>query len=186
MLEDFSSNEEQLLEPALNLTVHCCGREFRVLNCYDQKSFIVEERGLNDVPVLKRVPALTLRACLLSNWLVISACEPFGGSLSTFVVLEANVFPVGTHLRQTIFRILPVGCHLRQDLGLVVFSCTVVASIAVSCNKVMMSAVLVPAIGSSSFYGSDIASSTTCASFPDLNSELYPALDLFPIAFNDN
>ncbi|GKB24373.1 hypothetical protein Tco_0863774, partial [Tanacetum coccineum] len=39
--------EEQLLEPALNLTVHCCGREFRVLNCYDQKSFIVEERGLN-------------------------------------------------------------------------------------------------------------------------------------------
>ncbi|GKG19928.1 hypothetical protein Tco_0379729, partial [Tanacetum coccineum] len=39
--------EEQLLEPALNWTVHCCGREFRVLNCYDQKSFIVEERGLN-------------------------------------------------------------------------------------------------------------------------------------------
>ncbi|GJR57409.1 retrovirus-related pol polyprotein from transposon TNT 1-94 [Tanacetum coccineum] len=39
--------EEQLLEPALNVTVHCCGREFRVLNCYDQKSFIVEERGLN-------------------------------------------------------------------------------------------------------------------------------------------
>ncbi|GJW25434.1 reverse transcriptase domain-containing protein [Tanacetum coccineum] len=39
--------EEQLLEPALNLTVHCCGREFRVLNCYDQKSFVVEERGLN-------------------------------------------------------------------------------------------------------------------------------------------
>ncbi|GKC41072.1 hypothetical protein Tco_1053456, partial [Tanacetum coccineum] len=39
--------EEQLLEPALNLIVHCCGREFRVLNCYDQKSFIVEERGLN-------------------------------------------------------------------------------------------------------------------------------------------
>ncbi|GJY67237.1 reverse transcriptase domain-containing protein [Tanacetum coccineum] len=31
--------EEQLLEPALNVTVHCCGREFRVLNCYDQKSF---------------------------------------------------------------------------------------------------------------------------------------------------
>ncbi|GJV47187.1 hypothetical protein Tco_1437399 [Tanacetum coccineum] len=54
MLEDFSSNsklscllEEQLLEPALNLTVHCCGREFRVLNCYDQKSFVMEERGLN-------------------------------------------------------------------------------------------------------------------------------------------
>ncbi|GJZ50091.1 hypothetical protein Tco_0604281 [Tanacetum coccineum] len=74
MLEDFSSNSkgkrtyaytilflelktlnvfclgmlvEQLLEPALNLTVHCCGREFRVLNCYDQKSFVVEERGLN-------------------------------------------------------------------------------------------------------------------------------------------
>ncbi|GJW90725.1 hypothetical protein Tco_0168278 [Tanacetum coccineum] len=38
--------EEQLLEPALNLTVHCCGREFRVLNGYDQKSFD-EERGLN-------------------------------------------------------------------------------------------------------------------------------------------
>ncbi|GJW38579.1 hypothetical protein Tco_0064424 [Tanacetum coccineum] len=30
--------KEQLLEPALNLTVHCCGREFRVLNGYDQKS----------------------------------------------------------------------------------------------------------------------------------------------------
>ncbi|GKB22728.1 hypothetical protein Tco_0862129 [Tanacetum coccineum] len=38
--------EEQLLEPALNLTVHCCGLEFRVLNGYDQKSFD-EERGLN-------------------------------------------------------------------------------------------------------------------------------------------
>ncbi|GJU42872.1 hypothetical protein Tco_1195829 [Tanacetum coccineum] len=37
---------EQLLEPALNLTVHCCGLEFRVLNGYDQKSFD-EERGLN-------------------------------------------------------------------------------------------------------------------------------------------
>ncbi|GKD65900.1 hypothetical protein Tco_1308008 [Tanacetum coccineum] len=30
----------------LNLTVHCCGLEFRVLNGYDQKSFD-EERGLN-------------------------------------------------------------------------------------------------------------------------------------------
>ncbi|GJS66202.1 hypothetical protein Tco_0680766 [Tanacetum coccineum] len=64
MLEDFSSNskgkrtyaytilfrelktlnlscllKEQPLEPALNLTVHCCGLEFRVLNGYDQKSF---------------------------------------------------------------------------------------------------------------------------------------------------
>ncbi|GJX85993.1 hypothetical protein Tco_0336767 [Tanacetum coccineum] len=39
---------EQLLEPALNLTVHCCGLEFRVLNGYDQKSFD-EERGLNCV-----------------------------------------------------------------------------------------------------------------------------------------
>ncbi|GKG14337.1 hypothetical protein Tco_0353937, partial [Tanacetum coccineum] len=38
--------KEQLLEPSLNLTVHCCGREFRVLNSYDQKSFD-EERGLN-------------------------------------------------------------------------------------------------------------------------------------------
>ncbi|GKA58761.1 hypothetical protein Tco_0758074, partial [Tanacetum coccineum] len=38
--------KEQLLEPALNLTVYCCGREFRVLNGYDQKSFD-EERGLN-------------------------------------------------------------------------------------------------------------------------------------------
>ncbi|GKB70625.1 hypothetical protein Tco_0932037, partial [Tanacetum coccineum] len=42
------AEEEQLLEPALNLTVHCCGREFRVLNGYDQKSFD-EERGLNCV-----------------------------------------------------------------------------------------------------------------------------------------
>ncbi|GKF62793.1 hypothetical protein Tco_0182847, partial [Tanacetum coccineum] len=40
--------EEQLLEPALNLTVHCCGHEFRVLNGYEQKSFD-EERGLNCV-----------------------------------------------------------------------------------------------------------------------------------------
>ncbi|GJT88495.1 hypothetical protein Tco_1070212 [Tanacetum coccineum] len=38
MLEDFSGItlscllKEQLLEPALNLTVHCCGLEFRVLN----------------------------------------------------------------------------------------------------------------------------------------------------------
>ncbi|GKC31606.1 hypothetical protein Tco_1038900, partial [Tanacetum coccineum] len=39
--------KEQLLEPALNLTVHCCGLEFRVLNSYDQKLF--EERGLNCV-----------------------------------------------------------------------------------------------------------------------------------------
>ncbi|GJW93915.1 hypothetical protein Tco_0173587 [Tanacetum coccineum] len=31
--------KEQLLEPALNVTVHCCGLEFRVLNGYDQKSF---------------------------------------------------------------------------------------------------------------------------------------------------
>ncbi|GJU24545.1 hypothetical protein Tco_1163166 [Tanacetum coccineum] len=38
--------KEQLLEPALNLTVHCCSLEFRVLNGYDQKSFD-EERGLN-------------------------------------------------------------------------------------------------------------------------------------------
>ncbi|GJR47020.1 hypothetical protein Tco_1315123 [Tanacetum coccineum] len=40
--------KEQLLEPALNLTIHCCGLEFRVLNGYDQKSFD-EERGLNCV-----------------------------------------------------------------------------------------------------------------------------------------
>ncbi|GKF79049.1 hypothetical protein Tco_0234617, partial [Tanacetum coccineum] len=38
--------KEQLLEPTLNLIVHCCGLEFRVLNGYDQKSFD-EERGLN-------------------------------------------------------------------------------------------------------------------------------------------
>ncbi|GKA76213.1 hypothetical protein Tco_0782674 [Tanacetum coccineum] len=40
--------KEQLLEPALNLTVHCCGLEFRVLNGYDQKS-LDKERGLNCV-----------------------------------------------------------------------------------------------------------------------------------------
>ncbi|GJV37556.1 hypothetical protein Tco_1410033 [Tanacetum coccineum] len=44
--QPFYFNEEQLLEPALNLTVRCCGLEFRVLNGYDQKSFD-EERGLN-------------------------------------------------------------------------------------------------------------------------------------------
>ncbi|GJW27329.1 hypothetical protein Tco_0041140 [Tanacetum coccineum] len=38
--------KEQLLEPALNLTVHCCGLEFRVLKLVYQKSF-VEERGSN-------------------------------------------------------------------------------------------------------------------------------------------
>ncbi|GJZ61522.1 hypothetical protein Tco_0617659 [Tanacetum coccineum] len=56
--------EEQLLELALNLTVHCCGREFRVLNGYDQKSFDARNEALT----------------------------------------EANVFPVGTHLRQTVLR----------------------------------------------------------------------------------
>ncbi|GKF56092.1 hypothetical protein Tco_0166432, partial [Tanacetum coccineum] len=40
--------KEQLLEPALNLMVHCCGLEFRVRNGYEQKSFD-EERGLNCV-----------------------------------------------------------------------------------------------------------------------------------------
>ncbi|GJR37744.1 hypothetical protein Tco_1213428 [Tanacetum coccineum] len=34
---------EQLLEPALNWTVHYYGREFRVLNCYDQKSLLVHQ-----------------------------------------------------------------------------------------------------------------------------------------------
>ncbi|GJW96997.1 hypothetical protein Tco_0178805 [Tanacetum coccineum] len=98
MLEDFSSNskgkrtyaytilflelttlnlscllEEQLLEPALNLTVHCCGREFRVLNfmikgqLYQSFSAPNSESfplGLKDVPALKlRVPALTSRVC---------------------------------------------------------------------------------------------------------------------------
>ncbi|GJY42549.1 hypothetical protein Tco_0429819 [Tanacetum coccineum] len=57
MLEDFTLTvedflscvlKEQLLEPTLNLTVHCYGLEFRVLNGYDQKSFD-EERGLNCV-----------------------------------------------------------------------------------------------------------------------------------------
>ncbi|GKF35986.1 hypothetical protein Tco_0112744, partial [Tanacetum coccineum] len=38
----------EFLEPALNLSVHCCGLEFRVLNGYDQKSFD-EDRGLNCV-----------------------------------------------------------------------------------------------------------------------------------------
>ncbi|GJT63370.1 hypothetical protein Tco_1006903 [Tanacetum coccineum] len=60
MLEDFSSNVKAALTArgttfALNLTVRCCGREFRVLNGYDQKE----------------------------------------GSLSTLLVLEANVFPDG-------------------------------------------------------------------------------------------
>ncbi|GJY46266.1 hypothetical protein Tco_0435329 [Tanacetum coccineum] len=41
--------KEQLLEPALNLTVHCCGLEFRVLNGYDQKSLDIDDRGLNCV-----------------------------------------------------------------------------------------------------------------------------------------
>ncbi|GKF21769.1 hypothetical protein Tco_0070407, partial [Tanacetum coccineum] len=35
--------EEQLLEPALNWTVYCCDREFRVLNCYDQKSLLIHQ-----------------------------------------------------------------------------------------------------------------------------------------------
>ncbi|GJX76309.1 zinc finger, CCHC-type containing protein [Tanacetum coccineum] len=47
-IPDNGAGEEQLLEPALNLSIHCCGREFRVLNGYDQKSFD-EEQGLNYV-----------------------------------------------------------------------------------------------------------------------------------------
>ncbi|GJW70252.1 hypothetical protein Tco_0127169 [Tanacetum coccineum] len=31
------------LEPVLNLTVHCCCREFRVLNYYDQKSLLMHQ-----------------------------------------------------------------------------------------------------------------------------------------------
>ncbi|GJV24820.1 hypothetical protein Tco_1377515 [Tanacetum coccineum] len=41
-----SSNKEQLGEPALNLKVHLCGHEFQVLNDYDQKPFVIGERGL--------------------------------------------------------------------------------------------------------------------------------------------
>ncbi|GJT80692.1 hypothetical protein Tco_1055034 [Tanacetum coccineum] len=51
MLEDFSSNEKAVLTArgttfgtSFELTVHCCGLEFRVLNGYDHKSFD-EERG---------------------------------------------------------------------------------------------------------------------------------------------
>ncbi|GJT48785.1 ribonuclease H-like domain-containing protein [Tanacetum coccineum] len=59
--------------------------------------------GLKDVPALKLgVPALTLRVCSYSYWLVISSSEPFVGSLSTLVVLDVNIFPVGTHLRPTV------------------------------------------------------------------------------------
>ncbi|GJW87488.1 putative ribonuclease H-like domain-containing protein [Tanacetum coccineum] len=119
MLEDFSSNakgktlkrtlslsplslnnylscllKDNFWELALNLTVHCCGLEFRVLN------------GLNDVPILKRVPALTLRACSLSHWLGISAFKPFGGSLSTSLLCRGECHPLGTHLRQTVLRII--------------------------------------------------------------------------------
>ncbi|GJU75832.1 putative reverse transcriptase domain-containing protein [Tanacetum coccineum] len=83
------------------------------------------QHGLKDVPALKlEVPALTSRVCALSYWLEISAFEPFGGSLSTLVVLGVNIFPVGTHLRPTVLKILPVGFHLRQDLSGIVFSCT--------------------------------------------------------------
>ncbi|GJT25514.1 hypothetical protein Tco_0895451 [Tanacetum coccineum] len=38
--------KEQLLEPALNLTVHCCGLEFRVLNGYDSE-VIAHETSMN-------------------------------------------------------------------------------------------------------------------------------------------
>ncbi|GKD68496.1 hypothetical protein Tco_1322586, partial [Tanacetum coccineum] len=102
--------KEQLLEPALNLTVHCCGLEFRVLNGYDQKSFD-EERGLNCV--VQTASAFR-----------ISTIEPCVGSLSTLPVQELNNFPVGTHLRPIVLKILPVGFQLRQDLGVIVFSCT--------------------------------------------------------------
>ncbi|GJR59287.1 hypothetical protein Tco_1501449 [Tanacetum coccineum] len=74
--------------------------------------------GLKDVPAPKlRVPALTSRVFSHSYGLVISLFEPFGGSLSTLVVLEVNIFLVGTHLRPTVLKILPVDFHLRQDLG---------------------------------------------------------------------
>ncbi|GKA13224.1 hypothetical protein Tco_0692870 [Tanacetum coccineum] len=110
--------EEQLLEPALNLTDHCCGPRL-LLKSSDENSMkaLISSRysspfhisnqtrspsflGLKDVPALKlEVPALTSRVCALSYWLVISAFEPFWGSLSTLVVLEVNIFPVGTHPR---------------------------------------------------------------------------------------
>ncbi|GJX13293.1 ribonuclease H-like domain-containing protein [Tanacetum coccineum] len=100
--------EEQLLEPALNLTVHCCGREFRVLNCYDQNpgfsdislfsnqtlspSFL----GLKDVPALKlRVPALTSRVCSHSYCL--------------------------NPPKTTVLKIYPSDFHLRPDLRSHVF-----------------------------------------------------------------
>ncbi|GKB36813.1 hypothetical protein Tco_0881755 [Tanacetum coccineum] len=42
-----SSIEEQHLEPALNLKVHCCSLKFRVLYCYEQKSVVVGAQGQN-------------------------------------------------------------------------------------------------------------------------------------------
>ncbi|GJS58712.1 hypothetical protein Tco_0653496 [Tanacetum coccineum] len=79
----------------------------RGLNCCVQTSFDIDDRGLNCCvqtsfellsrlePVefnmyLKRVHALTLRACSLSHWIGISAFEPIWGSISNFVVLEAD------------------------------------------------------------------------------------------------
>nr|GEV39460.1 hypothetical protein [Tanacetum cinerariifolium] len=47
----------------------------------------------------------------------ISTFEPCVDSLSSLIVQEAGIFPVGTYLRPTVLKILPVGFHLRSDLG---------------------------------------------------------------------
>nr|GFC71782.1 hypothetical protein [Tanacetum cinerariifolium] len=46
---------------------------------------------------------------------------------SNSLLAEVNtlaIFPVGTHPRPTVLKVLPVSFHLRQDLGVIVFFCT--------------------------------------------------------------
>ncbi|GJR41124.1 hypothetical protein Tco_1216808 [Tanacetum coccineum] len=83
------------------------------------------QHGLKDVPALKlEVPALTSRVCALSYWLVISAFEQIGGSLSTLVVLSVNIFQM-TPSKTT----SPENFTLRfptqyKIMSVIVFSCT--------------------------------------------------------------
>ncbi|GJV84478.1 hypothetical protein Tco_1524376 [Tanacetum coccineum] len=48
--------DEKHLEPALNLKVHCYGLELRVLNGYDQKSFLIGARGQHCYVLMPLLP----------------------------------------------------------------------------------------------------------------------------------
>ncbi|GKB16315.1 hypothetical protein Tco_0850238, partial [Tanacetum coccineum] len=120
--------EEQLLEPALNLTDHAgggggaCGREFEFVNVMIRSSFY---RGsARSETVVKDVIAYAsdgkFHEARFSEYK--SFQQPKLGVFS-FVGFK-DVPALGTHLRPTVLKILPVGFHLRQDLGVIIFSWT--------------------------------------------------------------